>query len=116
MARPCPVCGGVCGQTWRRAVIDSVDFETAHWFGACAYDWWLDESALPNLVWARLTHADAHRVVDCDGKVHRFSDSRSALAWLAEDEYVPLREALTDGLVPPGTQPPDSRSFPHADR
>jgi hypothetical protein len=32
----CPICKGKCGAVWRRAVADSNDAKTAHWFGRCA--------------------------------------------------------------------------------
>ena len=35
MERPCGVCKGRCGQSWKRAVIDSQDENEAHWVGAC---------------------------------------------------------------------------------
>jgi len=35
MDRPCPVCGGICGRVWRRAVMDSQDSGLAHWIGHC---------------------------------------------------------------------------------
>jgi hypothetical protein len=36
LERACVLCGGRCGQTWRRAVTDSHDFREAHWHGRCA--------------------------------------------------------------------------------
>ena len=33
--RPCLLCGGRCGNTWRRAVLDSNDSRCGHWAGAC---------------------------------------------------------------------------------
>lgn len=32
---PCPRCSGRCGSTWQRAVIDSNDSGTAHFYGHC---------------------------------------------------------------------------------
>ena len=35
LEQPCLICGGRCGATWRRAVLDSNDFRCGHWHGAC---------------------------------------------------------------------------------
>jgi hypothetical protein len=35
MTIPCPTCGGQCGNVWQRAVMDSWDFQLAHWVGSC---------------------------------------------------------------------------------
>ncbi len=35
MTIPCPICDGLCGKHWQRAVADSWDFGQAHWFGSC---------------------------------------------------------------------------------
>ena len=32
---PCLLCGGRCGSTWRKAVMDSNDFGMNHWCGQC---------------------------------------------------------------------------------
>ncbi|MEK9660762.1 MAG: hypothetical protein VW644_03340, partial [Alphaproteobacteria bacterium] len=76
----CPVCGGSCGIRWQRAPIDSADRGEAHWIGSCGWEWWLDEPALPDLVWARLVVADRHLLIDGDGRKHRFADAAAALA------------------------------------
>jgi hypothetical protein len=36
LKRPCPACEGRCGETWRRAVMDSNDSRVGHWVGRCA--------------------------------------------------------------------------------
>lgn len=43
LARACPVCGGVCGSLFKRAVADSLDQKEAVWIGQC------DEKALREL-------------------------------------------------------------------
>ena len=35
LVRPCPMCSGSCGSIWKRAVLDSLDHEEAHWVGSC---------------------------------------------------------------------------------
>ena len=35
LLRDCAFCGGVCGSTWRRMVLDSNDFRKAHWIAEC---------------------------------------------------------------------------------
>jgi hypothetical protein len=35
---PCPCCRGRCGRKWKKAVMDSNDFATAHWHGRCGLD------------------------------------------------------------------------------
>jgi hypothetical protein len=32
---PCRLCGGRCGGTWRKAIVDTPDFGQAHWSGTC---------------------------------------------------------------------------------
>ncbi|MGE0712813.1 MAG: hypothetical protein AB7N76_34310 [Planctomycetota bacterium] len=70
--------------------------------------WWLDEPALPELRWAREEEgrAGAVRVVDCDGREHRFPDAEAARSWLREEEYSLLEDLVEDGELPADTQPP----------
>jgi eukaryotic-like serine/threonine-protein kinase len=35
LERACPLCHGRCGRRWQRAVLDSWDFNLAHWAGGC---------------------------------------------------------------------------------
>ena len=35
LERLCLLCGGQCGSYWKRAILDSHDFEVAHWAGRC---------------------------------------------------------------------------------
>lgn len=35
MERNCIICGGRCGNKYKRAVIDSWDTKEAHWIGGC---------------------------------------------------------------------------------
>lgn len=108
MRRNCPVCGGACGAEWRRAVADSIDSGEAHWVGACAYEWWIDEPALPTLRWAQLKRAEDSMVIACDHLLYGFATVEEALAWLNEEEYIPYSEALADGSIPAETIPPQS--------
>lgn len=74
--------------------------------------WWLDTSALPDLLWARLeVHMDgtAH-VLDLDGKRHTFNSERDAQTWLREDEYNELRDLQQDGDVDTSIQAPIASS------
>jgi hypothetical protein len=70
--------------------------------------WWLDSSALPEQIWARLrvAHDGSAEVLDCDGSLHQFSDASEAEHWLREDEYSRLSELLEDGEVPQDTAVP----------
>jgi hypothetical protein len=76
-------------------------------------EWWLDESALPDLVWARLrTFEDGKaEVLDMDGRISIFASAGDAANYLMEDEYV--RPGSVDpeelnrlGLVPQDLAPP----------
>jgi len=105
LQRTCPKCRGLCGSFWRRAILDSQDENQAHWVGTCRFDggdtaqshissdvcceWWLDDSALPDLFWACLISSPGRSaiVLDLDGVQHTFADYRAAAAWLREDEY-----------------------------
>lgn len=69
--------------------------------------WWLDESALPDLVWARLSWGpEGAEILASGGDVYTFESLPEAENWLSEDEYVPFDELLADGDIPPGTRPP----------
>ncbi len=54
--------------------------------------WWLDESALPDLLWARLRCFSDGRaeVFDLDGNVTSFATAEEARMFLLEDEYAQL--------------------------
>lgn len=74
--------------------------------------WWLDTSALPDQLWARLAqHADgtAH-VLDLDGKRHTFSSESDAHTWLNEDEDDELSYLQQDGDVDTNIQAPTASS------
>ena len=74
---------------------------------------WLDQSALPELVWARLySGIDGWFVLDSDGKLGLFDSREEAVAWLVEDEYVPFGELVADGEVPADAAPPASFGWP----
>jgi hypothetical protein len=63
-------------------------------------EWWLDESSLPDVIWARLRlRADGSaEVFDCDGRTVTFSSGMEAANSLLEDEYVRLRSVDPDVL------------------
>ena len=106
MERQCLVCEGACGATWKRAMLDSADTGEAHWIGSCHWQWWLDEAALPARRWGQLVRIDeGSMIILSEGTLH-FSSVHDALAWLAEEEYVPLADALADGRVPAQVIPP----------
>lgn len=106
---PCPVCLGLCGRVWRRAVADSNDTKSAVWVGRCllpdlggpSMEWWLDEAAMPDLIWACLVWRDANNpcVIDSDAAVHHFATMADARTWLSEEEYLPLAELRDAGTV-----------------
>jgi hypothetical protein len=114
--RGCPVCGGICGKIWRKSVVDTLDRREAHWAGQCGLissdggernsaplqdaEWWLDESALPDLIWAALFDKGSAVIVrDCDGKSHFFPDRAGALLWLGDEEYVRLADLQKTGEI-----------------
>lgn len=74
--------------------------------------WWLDESALPDLLWARLrVFADGSaEVLDLDGRCHRFGSRDEAALWLNEDEYSPLADLVEDGEVQLDVAPPQAEN------
>lgn len=74
-----------------------------------ALEWWLDESSLPRLTWARLRpmfDRGLVAVLDCDGKLWMFDGLEEARRWLREEEYESLADLKADGLVDPDLQPP----------
>ena len=104
----CPVCLGLCGERWHRAVADSNDGGMAVWVGQCGLpgspvmlEWWLDDAALPDRIWACLIPAADGRasVLDADGRVHCFDSMALARTWLGEDEYVPHAELRAAGRL-----------------
>lgn len=70
--------------------------------------WWLDESALPHLIWARQRILDdgGCEILSVDGDFLQFDSVREAQLWLAQDEYLPFEEILKDGEIPGDTMPP----------
>jgi hypothetical protein len=75
--------------------------------------WWLDVSAFPDLLWARLrVFSDGTaEVFDLDGKVSRFPTEVAARDWLSEDEYesvesVDEEDLRYGGLVRDDLRPP----------
>jgi hypothetical protein len=75
-------------------------------------DWWLDRSALPDRLWARLTVYDdgSSDVLDLDGKLHEFGSREEATDWLSEDEYSPMYDLIEVGELPAATTPPNASS------
>ena len=76
-------------------------------------EWWLDESALPTFLWARLREQEGEPVdvLDCDGRLHEFDSWADAERFLSQDEYVPLAEAVADGRVPAETPVPSGTDY-----
>lgn len=84
---------------------------------ACSESWWLDTSAFPDLVWARLTAFPdgTAEVFDIDGRSTRFSNHEQARLFLSEDEYaavdtITANEFAEVGLSPKAPQPPEANS------
>lgn len=73
-------------------------------------EWWLDEAALPELIWARLSRGlDGWFVDHCDGMRAIFETREFAEVFLREEEYARLAELISEGEIPPGTTPPRHR-------
>ncbi len=73
-------------------------------------EWWLDEAALPGLIWARLSRGlDGWFVDDCDGARALFESREAAETFLGEEGYARLAELITDGEVSACTTPPKHR-------
>jgi hypothetical protein len=53
-------------------------------------EWWVDENALPDVLWARLSvGADGTAtVLDPDGQTHRFASRTDAANWLSENDFM----------------------------
>ena len=121
----CPTCAGLCGSRWSRAVLDSNESGVAHWIGSCRLpqlgfevvqpatdgfqiEWWLDDSALPDLFWAcMITWPDGlASVLTPDGTEHRFDRMSAAYDWLREDEYDTLSFLVLDDKISRQTAPP----------
>lgn len=76
--------------------------------GAPISEWWLDESSLPVLIWARvMSGQDGLAVSDADGRLHLFESDEDAVRWLRQEEYAPLDELKRDGALPADLAPPD---------
>ncbi|MGE0667623.1 MAG: hypothetical protein AB7O49_13785 [Sphingomonadales bacterium] len=86
-------------------MLDSIDSGEAHWIGSCGWQWWLDEPALPDLRWARLDALGSRAVIRVGGTVMNFASPEEALRWLAEEEFIPLPDAIAAGSVPPDVEP-----------
>lgn len=77
-------------------------------FDKSSPEWWLDEAALPELVWAAiLASQDGWTVLDCDGALHIFDDRRSAEEWLHQEDYVQRENLISDGVLSKDAQPPN---------
>jgi len=53
-------------------------------------EWWIDETSLPDLIWARLhcLSDGSAKIFHADGRTKRFDSVRDAQNALSEDEYV----------------------------
>ncbi len=70
-------------------------------------EWWLDEAALPERIWARLFRGrDGILVEDCDGALHLFEEREEAVGFLREEGYARLEDLQADGELPARLQPP----------
>ena len=70
-------------------------------------EWWLDDAALPELVWAALVPGiDGMRVHLGTGAMMLFEGPEDAIAWLREEEFSTLEDLKADGEVPQDVQPP----------
>ncbi len=79
--------------------------------------WWLMDCSLPDLNWARLRVFDSEdaEVFDSDGVSHKFSNQDDALAWLAEDEFIPfddidIEDERAFGINKSEIQPPTANN------
>lgn len=98
--------------------MDSHDTGVAHWVGSCGLsdadtriasqagqaittEWWLDDSALPDLWWACLVEFGDNGavVIDRDNKEHQFSCYDEAVEWLRGDEFDSLQNLVDVGSV-----------------
>jgi hypothetical protein len=72
--------------------------------------WYADESALPDIFWARLqiNTGGSAEVLDCDGTIHPFETVDCAKSFLSEDEYIPFHELVEEGRVSDDIEPPPS--------
>ncbi|MEP0940167.1 MAG: hypothetical protein ABJH63_10675 [Rhizobiaceae bacterium] len=74
--------------------------------------WWLDGSALPDLIWARCFQGqDGTFVQTIDGSLHLFENEAQAVAWLREDEYENYSDLRADGEISAKFQPPADESW-----
>jgi hypothetical protein len=66
--------------------------------------WWLDESALPDLLWARLRCFSDGRaeVLDLDGRLTQFTSADEARLFLLEDEYAQLDRIGVEDFIDVG--------------
>jgi hypothetical protein len=69
--------------------------------------WWLDESALPDLLWARLRCFSDGRaeVLDLDGRYTQFASEDEARLFLLEDEYAQLDRIAVENFIDAGMSP-----------
>ena len=70
-------------------------------------EWWLDDAALPERVWAALVPGmDGIRVHLDDGSMMLFEEPEDAIAWLRAEEFSTLEALKADGEVPQDVRPP----------
>lgn len=65
----CPVCHGRCGRRWQRAVLDSWDFNIAHWAGQCGL------APLRDRTGQRMGHYRLDSLMELGGVVDRYFGS-----------------------------------------
>lgn len=74
---------------------------------AAATQWWLDDAALPDLIWAALVPGiDGIRVHLDNGAMMLFDHMEEAIAWLREEEFSTLANLKADQEVPRDLEPP----------
>lgn len=70
-------------------------------------EWWLDDAALPDLIWARLLPGqDGILIYTADGKLSVFETLDEAIGWLRQDEYETFAQLKSDGEVSEKLTPP----------
>lgn len=65
------------------------------------FEWWIDESSLPDVIWALLRSRPdgSAEVLDADGRTSRFDSWEQGVITLSEDEYVRARSLEVDELA-----------------
>lgn len=70
------------------------------------HEWWLDEAALPTLIWARLVNGiDGWQVLCQDGSICLFESRSQAQSWFSQEEYAPYDELRAQGELDASARP-----------